>query len=257
MYSRTCSARKKKKLTTCSGWPGESRAQHRVLRGDADRAGVEMAFAHHDAAHRNQRRSGEAELFGAEQSGNHHVAPGLQLSVGLHPDAAAQIVEQQHLLRLGKPKLPRNARVLDGAERRCAGASAIAADQDYVGVRLGNTGGDRAHSHFGDQLHADARLRIHVLQVVDQLRQIFDRINVVVRRRRNQTSRRGWSGADCAMIFIHFVTGQLSALAGLCALRHFDLQLVGIDQVVRGNAEARRSYLLHRTAPQIAVTRRA
>ena len=62
----------------------------------------------------------------------------------------------------------------------------VAADQDHVGVRLGHARGDRAHADFGHQLHRDARLRVDVLQVVDQLRQVFDRVDVVVRRRRDQ-----------------------------------------------------------------------
>ena len=45
---------------------GKALAQHRVLGGDADRAGVQMALAHHDATGGDQRRSGEAELVGAE-----------------------------------------------------------------------------------------------------------------------------------------------------------------------------------------------
>ena len=52
---------------------------------------------------------------------------------------------------------------------------------------------------------------------------------------------------------IHFVAGQLPAFARLRALRHLDLQFVGIDQIVRGHAESRRGHLLHRAAPQIAV----
>ena len=36
------------------GRAGEALAQHRVLRGDADRARVEVADAHHDAAHRDR-----------------------------------------------------------------------------------------------------------------------------------------------------------------------------------------------------------
>ena len=52
----------------------EALAQHRVLRRDADRAGVEVALAHHDAAGRDQRRGREAELVGAEQRRDHHVA---------------------------------------------------------------------------------------------------------------------------------------------------------------------------------------
>jgi hypothetical protein len=62
---------------------GELRAQLRILRGDADRAGVQVADAHHDAAQRDERRGGEAELLGAEQRGDGHVAAGLELAVGL------------------------------------------------------------------------------------------------------------------------------------------------------------------------------
>ncbi len=38
------------------GLAGEALAQHRVLRGHAHRAGVQVALAHHDAAGGNQRR---------------------------------------------------------------------------------------------------------------------------------------------------------------------------------------------------------
>ena len=171
---------------TCSGCAGEARAQHRVLRGDADRAGVQVALAHHDAAHGDERRGGKAELLGAEQRGDDDVAAGLQLAVGLHADAAAQIVEQQHLLRFGEAEFPGQAGMLDGAERRSAGAAGVAGDEHDVGVRLGDARGDRADADFGDQLDGDARLRVDVLQVVDELRQIFDGIDVVVRRRRDE-----------------------------------------------------------------------
>ena len=66
------------------GLAGEALAQLRVLRRDADRAGVQVADAHHDAARRDQRRGGEAELVGAEQRGDDDVAAGLQLAVRLH-----------------------------------------------------------------------------------------------------------------------------------------------------------------------------
>ena len=71
----------------------EARAQDRVLRGDADRAGVEMALAHHDAACGDQRRSREAELVGAEQRADHHVAPRAHAAIDLHRDAAAQAIQ--------------------------------------------------------------------------------------------------------------------------------------------------------------------
>ena len=149
---------KKKKLITCSGWPGEARAQHRVLRGDAHRAGIQVALAHHDAAHGDQRHGGKAELLRAQQRGDHHIAAGLQLAVGLHLDAAAQIVEQQHLLRLGQAKFPGQPGVLDGTERRSAGAAVVAGDEHHIGMRLGDARSHRAHAHFRDQLDGDARL---------------------------------------------------------------------------------------------------
>ena len=115
---------------------GEPLAQLGVLRGDADRAGVEVADAHHDAAGHHQRRGREAELLGAEQRGDDDVAAGLELAVGLHDDPVAQPVEQQRLLGLGQAELPGAARVLDRGQRRGAGAAVVAGDQHDVGVRL-------------------------------------------------------------------------------------------------------------------------
>src|SRR5579875_3464315 len=65
----------------------EALAQPRVLRRDPDRAGVQVTDAHHDAAERDERRRREAELLGAEESRDRHVAPRLQLPVYLHRDA--------------------------------------------------------------------------------------------------------------------------------------------------------------------------
>ena len=50
------------------GLAGVARAQDRVLGGDADRAGVEVADPHQDAARHHQRCGGEAELLGAQQA---------------------------------------------------------------------------------------------------------------------------------------------------------------------------------------------
>ena len=138
------------------GPAGELLAQHRVLRRHADRAGVQVALAHHDAALGDQRRGREAELVGAEQRADDDVAPGLHLAVGLHADAAAQAVEHQRLLRLGQAQLPRRAGVLDRAPRRGAGAAVVAGDHDVVGLGLGDAGGDRADADLADQLDADA-----------------------------------------------------------------------------------------------------
>ena len=85
-------------------------AQGRVLGGDADRAGIEMALAHHDAAHGDQRSGGEAELFGSEQRGDGDVAAGREFAVGLDANAAAQIVHDEHLLGFGEAEFPGQCR---------------------------------------------------------------------------------------------------------------------------------------------------
>ena len=66
-------------------------------------------------------------------------------------------------------------------------------DEDDVGVRLGHPGGDGADADLGDELHVDAGRGVGVLQVVDQLGEILDRVDVVVGRRRDQPDARASS----------------------------------------------------------------
>ena len=234
------------------GLAGEALAQLGVLRGDADRARVEVADAHHHAAAHDERRGGEAELLAAEQRGDHDVAPGLELAVDLHDDAVAQAVAHERLLRLREPELPRRARVLDRRERRRAGAAVVARDEHDVAVRLRDARGDRADADLGDELHVHARGRVGVLQVVDELLDVLDRVDVVVRRRADEAdARRGVPGLGDPRV--HLVARELAALARLGALRHLDLQVVGVDEVLRRHAEATRRHLLDRGAAEVAV----
>ena len=64
-----------------------------ILGGDAHWTGVQVANPHHDAAHHYQGRGREAVLLGAQQSGDHDVSAGFHLSVHLHHDPIAQLVE--------------------------------------------------------------------------------------------------------------------------------------------------------------------
>ena len=123
----------------------------------------------------------------------------------------------------------------------------IAGDGDVVGARLGDAGRDRADADLGDELDRDVGRRVDVLQVEDQLRQILDRIDVVMRRRRDQADARRRM-AHLGDDRVDLVAGQLAALAGLGALRHLDLHHVGIDEIFRRDAEAARGDLLDRRA---------
>ncbi len=230
----------------------EALTQQRVLGGHADGTGVEVTHPHHDAARDHQRRGREAELLGAEQRGDHDVATRLQLAVDLHDDPVAKSVEQQRLLRLGQTELPRRARMLLRGQRGGAGAAVVPGDQHHVGMRLGHARGDGADAVLAHQLHVHARTGVGVLQVVDQLRQILDRVDVVVRRRRDQPdTRRGVPHLGHPRV--HLVPRKLAALTGFRALGHLDLDVGAVGQVVAGHAEPAGGHLLDGAAAPVAV----
>ncbi|SKZ72348.1 Uncharacterised protein [Mycobacteroides abscessus subsp. abscessus] len=231
---------------------GETLTQQRILGGDADGAGVEMADAHHDATRDDERRRREAEFLGSEQCTDDHVASGLELAVDLHRDAVAKSVEQQGLLRLGETDLPGGTRMLQGCQRRCTGTAVVAGDQHDVGVCLRHTRGDRSDAELTDELDVYARLRIGILQIVDQLGEILDRVDVVMRWRRDEADARRRT-TNLGDPRIHLVRRKLAALTGFRALRHLDLDVGAVAQVVRGDTEASRRDLLDRTATPVTV----
>ena len=136
-----------------------------------------------------------------------------------------------------------------------AGAALEARDGDMIGARLRDAGGDGADADLGDELHRDVARRIDVLQVEDELRQILDRIDVVMRRRRDQADARR-RVAHLGDGLVDLVAGQLAAFAGLGALRHLDLHHVRVDEILGGDAEAARGDLLDRRAHAVAVRQR-
>ena len=136
------------------------------------------------------------------------------------------MVFHQFFLGLGQTDLPWHTGMMDGALRRGAGTAVIARDQDDLRAGLGYAAGHGAHAMLRNQLDRHARLGIGVLQVIDQLRQIFDRINVMMGRRRDQRhARRGMTRLGDPGVYL--ATWQMSAFSRLCALRHLDLDLIG------------------------------
>ena len=225
------------------GTAGEVLTELRVLGGDADRAGIEVTDAHHDAAEGHQRARGEAELFGAEEGGDDDVTAGLQLAVGLDDDAGAEVVEDEGLVGLGEAEFPRQAGVLDGGLGRSARAAVEAGDEDDVRVRLGHARGDGADADFRHELHTDARGAVGVLQVMDEFRKVLDRVDVVVRGRGDEADA-GGRVTDLGDRRVDLAAGELTAFAGLGALGHLDLDFLGVGQVAARDAEAAGSDLL-------------
>ena len=86
-------------------------------------------------------------------------------------------------------------------------------------------------------------MRIDGPQIVNQLGQIFDAVNVVVRWRRNERrARRGV--ANPRDVLGDFLRGQLAAFPRLGALRHFDFEFLGAHEILRRHAKASGSNLL-------------
>src|SRR5436190_12878638 len=119
-------------------------------------------------------------------------------------------------------------------------------------MRFGDAGRDGAHANFGDELDADAGAAIGILQVVNQLGEVFDRVNVVVRRWRDETN------ARCGVTHlrdprINFAAGQLAAFAWLGALGHLNLQLLRVAEIIAGHSETARGDLLDGAVFGIAI----
>src|ERR1700761_8347537 len=76
--------------------------------------------------------------------------------------------------------------MLDARERRRAGSATVTGDNDVVGEGLGDTRSDGAYPEGRDQLDADRSTGIDALQVVDELCEIFDGVDVVVRWRADE-----------------------------------------------------------------------
>ena len=112
----------------------------------------------------------------------------------------------------------------------------MARDLDHIGIGLGNTSGDGADADLSHQLDAHASRWVHLVQVMNQLRQILNRIDVVVRRRRDQSHTR-LAVAQPSDVWVHLGAGQLTAFTWLGALSHFDLKLLAAAQVFRGHTE--------------------
>ncbi|MNI31234.1 hypothetical protein D3C73_851090 [compost metagenome] len=112
--------------------------------------------------------------------------------------------------------------MLQRGQRRSTRAAVETGNRDMVGACLGDTGSNRTDTDFGHQLDRNVGRRVDVLQVVDQLGQVFDRIDVMVRRRRDEANARRRMTGLCNGC-IDLMAGQLPTFAGLRTLRHLDL----------------------------------
>ena len=167
------------------GSTGKFLSKARVLGGDTNGTGILVADPHHKASQGYQGSGGKTEFLGSKQAGNRNVAASLELPVGLKNDSASKVVEEKSLVGFRQPKLPGGACMLNGGSGRGPGSAIIARNQNDVGLGLSHAGGDRAHAHLRDELDVYPCMNVGVLEVMDQLGKILDRVDVMVRGGRN------------------------------------------------------------------------
>ena len=140
--------------------------------------------------------------FGAEKEGHDDVTPRLDLPVRLYDNTVAEVIHDERLMRLSQTELPGEASALDAAPLRRTGATIVARDKNVVGLGLGDAGSNDPHADFRHKLDRDARTAVGSLEVVDELSEIFDRVNVVVRRGRDEAN--AYKSAAPASVFAPF-----------------------------------------------------
>ena len=204
-----------------------------------------MTNAHHHASRDHQRGGCEAIFFGSKKRCNDNVAPCLQLAVRLDNNAVAKTVHHQCLLRFSKPQLPGSARMLERGQRRRSSSTVMTADQHNVSFCLRHSGCNSSDTHFGNQLDVNTCERVRIFQVMNELLEIFNRIDVMVWRWANETNTRG-GVARLRNPRVHLVTGQLTALTRLRTLSHFDLNVVRVGEVLGCHTKTARGDLLNR-----------
>ena len=84
---------------------------------------------------------------------------------------------------------------------------------------------------------------VSALEVMNELLEVLDGVDVVVRGRRDESDAWGRvTGLSYPRVDLR--AGELTTLARFSSLGHFDLNVVGIDQVLAGYAESSRCHLL-------------
>ena len=217
-----------------------------LLRRDSDGAAVEVAVAALHAAERDEHRRAERELVRPEHRGDHDVASGAELPVDLELHTVAQVVLDERLVRFRKTDFPGEPGVLHRGEGRGSRSAVESRDDDNVRMRLRDARGDRPHASLGNELDRDACGGVRALEVVDELREVLDRVDVVVRRRRDERRSR-LCVPQARDELVHLVRRELSALARLRALSKLDLQVLRAAQVLDRHAEASGRHLLDGT----------
>ena len=125
---------------------------------------------------------GRGVIFDDEETGEQVFADYMGV-LCLDTDSFSQSVLDQCLMCFRKSKLPRKSGIMDRTSRCCSCTSVITGDQNQSGPSFCNTSCNRSDTGFRYQFDRNSCILVCIFTVIDQLCQIFDRVNIVMRRR--------------------------------------------------------------------------
>ena len=215
----------------------------RILCSHTHRTGIQVTLTHHHTTQYDEGGCTEAELLSTEQSHEDDVTTTLQLTIDLQANLSTKTVLHQSLLSLGETNLRRDTSETHTRCRAGTRTTLGTRDNDEVCLRLSHTGSDGTHTTLSYQLDRDSCLRVYVLEIEDELSQILDTIDIVMRWRRNQADARDrvtGLGDD----LVDLEARQLTTLTRFSTLCHLDLDFLCIYQIFCCHTETTRSHLL-------------
>ena len=217
--------------------------QLRILSSHTHRTSIGMTLTHHYTTQHNEHGSTKTKLLGTQQCHRDDVASRFYLSIGLQTHLSTQSVKHQCLLSFRQTNLRRNTCIAHWRGRRSTCTTFSTRNYNQVGFSLSHTCSNGSYPTLGNQLHTDLCFRIYILQVEDKLSQVLDRVNIVMRRRRNKRDSR--NRMTCLRNnLVHLITRQLTTLTRLCTLCNLNLNFFGIHQIFSGHTKTTWSNLL-------------
>ena len=155
-------------------------------------------------------------------------------------DVVADALLTQAGVDRGERKFDGDAHVVADAGGRSARATAEAVQRDDIRAAARNAAGDRRDVVHGGNLDDDGLfVRRRLFQGEDELAQVLDGVNIVVRCGRDGIHALGDHTGDGDLVRDLF-PGKVPADAGLCALPHLDLDRGVVLQILREHAESAR-----------------
>lgn len=142
--------------------------------------------------------------------------------------------------------------MLHRADWRGSGTTFVAGNLDDVSVCLGDTACNGTDAYLGDELDGDLGLWVDLVEVEDQLTQILDGVDIVMRRWGDQ----GYTWLTVSHsgdVLTDFGAWQLSTFAGLGSLGDLDFDLPGIVEVLSGDTESSGCDLLDGRACGVSI----